>query len=195
MPLTPPLFVYSKQEALQEQSVAEVQAGRRVAELEEVTLAEGKKYGSVAEEVEAKRRKLDRLEKRLAELQADIRDAYRDFQQVPLWMAPVVDDYEQNNLQQVFGYLRAVFILSFKRYHCLATCVPRNPQEKEGLLDQVRALQQQVELKELLCELFIQPRHVARARKGAVWDDDEQAWRIVLQAGGASAPIGGQVRG
>lgn len=72
----------SKQEALQEQSAAEAHAGRRVAELEEVTLAEGKKYGSVAEEVEAKRRKLERLEKRLAELQADIRDAYRDFQQV-----------------------------------------------------------------------------------------------------------------
>lgn len=73
----------SKQEALQELSAAEAQAGRRVAELEEVTLAEGKKYGSVAEEVDAKRRKLERLEKRLAELQADIQDAYRDFQQVP----------------------------------------------------------------------------------------------------------------
>lgn len=68
--------------ALQELSAQEEQAGKRVAELEEVALAEGKKYGSVAEECEAKGKKLDKLEKRLGELQADIRDAYRDFQAV-----------------------------------------------------------------------------------------------------------------
>lgn len=59
----------------------------------------------------------------------------------------------------------------------------------------MRSLQQQVELKELLCELFIPPRHVARARKGALWDEHQQAWKVVLQGGDPSVPTGGQVGG
>ncbi len=202
---------HSKQVALQELSEAEAQAGKRVAELEEVALAEGKKYGSVAEECEAKGKKLDKLEKRLGELQADIRDAYRDFQAVH--GGKCVGNAEGISGVVMYGNIGHTTMLPVRATPSLCTITPPPPnptcqsnkkkntfctifhQEKESLLDQIRGLQQQVELKEMLCELFIPPRHVSTVRKTAVWDDVSQVWKVPLTQGQGPVMASTQVCG
>jgi hypothetical protein len=65
-------------------SAAQAEASKRMAELEEVHMAENKKYSSVQEEAEAKHRKLEKLENRLMELEREMENAYGDFQMVCL---------------------------------------------------------------------------------------------------------------
>jgi hypothetical protein len=55
------------------------------------------------------------------------------------------------------------------------------------MLSTIRSLQQQVDLKELLCELFMPALHVSKVKRLATWDEQQANW--VLPAASEMAAL------
>eukprot|EP00798_Chlamydomonas_sp_ICE-L_P012352 gene12352-15530_t len=138
-----------KAEELVKRRIKDEEEAKRVAEMEESQLAQEDKFGSKAEEAEQKTKKLKKLWKKFQEAE----EAEQKTKKLKkLW----------KKFQEVNAEVEDMYA-EFQR-------------EKEDLIESIRMLQDQMQLKDMVIEAFIPTEEVQKVMRRAHWDDEREVW-------------------